>query len=280
VENNLTMDMLIVISMFILWIGVSFIALILLFRDKGTKKTSITLYIVSFVLGGIVLGGIPNAVMPIQQILMIMGTGSGLFLIIPMIIVFTLLILTTLIFGRIFCGFACPVGALQELISKLKFKSDFKKQKSVKYKLDLSTKKANIVRWCFFGLIILTSIIWSLAILQFINPFLGLNYFKNPLSIILLIPLITLIIVAVLSIFIYRPWCRLLCPFGALASLTSRFSRYKLRRTESCTECGLCEKICPTQEAFAYSSKSECYLCNRCVEVCPQNALKFTKMNK
>jgi len=277
VENNLTMDMRIAIPMFILWIVISFIALILLFKDKGTKKTRIIIYIISFVLGGILLGGIPSAVMPIQQILRVIGVGSGLLLIIPMIIILTLLILTTLIFGRIFCGFACPVGALQELISKLKFKSNLKEQKYVKYKLDISTKTANIVRWCFFGLLILMSIIWSLTLLQFINPFLGFNYFKNPLSLVLLIPLIILIIVAMLSIFIYRPWCRFLCPFGALASLTSRFSRYKLRRTESCTECGLCEKICPTQEAFTNSSKSECYLCNRCVEICPENALKFIK---
>lgn len=46
-----------------------------------------------------------------------------------------------------------------------------------------------------------------------------------------------------LSSYIYRPWCRILCPFGALVSLTSRFSRYKLRRTESCTNCGSCENI-------------------------------------
>jgi NAD-dependent dihydropyrimidine dehydrogenase PreA subunit len=51
-------------------------------------------------------------------------------------------------------------------------------------------------------------------------------------------------------------------------------------RTDDCTECGLCEKICPTQEAYKDSKKTECYFCGRCVDICPVNAIKFERKKK
>jgi Fe-S-cluster-containing hydrogenase component 2 len=70
------------------------------------------------------------------------------------------------------------------------------------------------------------------------------------------------------STFIYRPFCRYICPFGAIASLVGRFSPFKIRRTDACLDCGICEKICPTLEAYRESNKGECYLCYRCIEFC------------
>ncbi len=77
------------------------------------------------------------------------------------------------------------------------------------------------------------------------------------------------------SVFIYRPWCRFLCPFGAVSCFCSNFALTVYVRTEDCTECKLCEKICPTQEAFSDSKKGECYYCNRCVEICPEDAIRL-----
>jgi len=114
--------------------------------------------------------------------------------------------------------------------------------------------------------------------LQIINPFTGFKIFTNPLAPLVLIPGISLIIVAIASFFVYRPWCRLLCPFGTLASVIGRFSQYKYIRTEDCNECGLCEKICPTHQAEQDSKKEECYNCNRCNNVCPQYAIKLGKL--
>jgi formate hydrogenlyase subunit 6/NADH:ubiquinone oxidoreductase subunit I len=48
-------------------------------------------------------------------------------------------------------------------------------------------------------------------------------------------------------------------------------------RTGDCTECELCEKVCPTQEAFRDSKKAECYFCGRCVDICPVNAIKLER---
>jgi len=272
-----SMEISIAIPMFILWIALIAIAVIMINKGKMRQKTAILILIISIAIGGILLGGLPNSVMPIQQIFLTVGGHSLLMLLVPMLIILGLLLLSTLVFGRMFCGYACPVGAIQELASKINFKSNLKEQKKVKYAVQTNQKWANITRWIFFALSGLITIVWSFAILQLVNPFIGFKFFTNPLAVVLLIPLISLVAVIGVSIFVYRPWCRYLCPFGALASITSRFSRNKYTRTEDCTECGLCEKICPTQEAFKDSSKGECYYCNRCVEICPQNAIVFKK---
>jgi len=220
------------IPMFILWIAISIVALILINKRKLNKKYSIIIYTIVVVVGGIILGSTPNSVLPIQSILTYIGVWGPIITILPMIIILIILLLTVLLFGRIFCGYACPVGALQELISKINFKSSVKKQKYVKYKIDISLKTATIIRWIFFAIVIVFAIFWSFSVLQIISPFTGFKIFTNAYVPLFLIPGITLLIVSITSFFVYRPWCRLFCPFGALASLVFLFIRNKYVRTE------------------------------------------------
>jgi polyferredoxin len=262
------------IYMFILWIFLTAISLYLIVKGNLKKNYSLTLYIISLILGGILLGGIPNAILPIQIILITIGMNGPLTAIIPMIIILVILLLTIAVFGRVFCGFACPLGALQELASNWKFKSSKKEQKEVKFNIDIPQKLANITRWAFFGILIVLSIFFTIPLLQLINPFLGFGLI-SPFASFLLIPTIFLGSVFAASLFTYRPWCRLFCPFGALGSVVGRFSKGKYERTEDCTDCGICEDICPTHQAAEGHNKSECYYCNRCVESCPNSAIQF-----
>ncbi|MHA1412890.1 MAG: 4Fe-4S binding protein [Candidatus Helarchaeota archaeon] len=239
------------------------------------KRNSLIIYLISLILGGIVLGGIPNAVMPIQTLLSTIITGPKINLILPIIVILIVLLFTVFLFGRIFCGYACPLGALQELASRFKFKSNLKEQKHVKYNLDISYKISTIIRWVFFGILIVLAVVWSLNFLQVINPFTGFKFFTNPIITLYIVPAIFLGLVFIASFFIYRPWCRLFCPFGAVASIVGQFSLKRYVRTDACTDCGLCEKICPTHKASINSSKNECYYCNRCVEICPSDAIEF-----
>lgn len=274
-NNNMSLDMAIAIPMFLLWIVICCVSVILINKKKLNKKNSLLIYTLTLVIGGVLLGGIPNAVMPIQTIFSSIGAEGPILLIIPMIIILILLLIIVIIFGRLFCGFACPLGAMQELASKVKFKANIKEQKSVKYKIDISHKSATIIRGIFFLVVGIFAIIWSISLLQIINPFMGFQIFMNPTLPLLLIPLIFLSIVLISSFFIYRPWCRLFCPFGAVSSLVGRFSRGNYIRTDTCTDCGLCEQICPTHQAERESTKDECYYCNRCVEICPVKAIEF-----
>lgn len=89
--------------------------------------------------------------------------------------------------------------------------------------------------------------------------------------------IIFLAIIAI-SLFLYRPFCRFICPFGALASVPAMGSRFKIRRTDACISCGKCERACPTNEAKRDDRKGECYLCHRCLDVCPvEGALEYRR---
>jgi polyferredoxin len=82
--------------------------------------------------------------------------------------------------------------------------------------------------------------------------------------------------IMVSSTVVYRPFCRLFCPIGALSSLFSGRSLLGVRRQEGCVECGRCQKVCPSQ-VLKVRAGAECYLCGRCMETCHKDSLKYTK---
>ncbi|TFF63863.1 MAG: 4Fe-4S binding protein [Promethearchaeota archaeon] len=271
-----SMQLAIMVPMFLLWILVSAISLYLIFKRRSSSRISVVLYLISVIIGGFLLGGVPNAVLPIQIILGYFNTFGPFLQILPMIIILTILLVTTLFFGRLFCGFACPLGALQELISKVQFKSTNRKDKMYKWKIQIPKKYANGIRIGFFIFSAILTIMWGINLIQIINPFLGFQLFRVPSIMAIITPIIFLGSVSVASLFTYRPWCRLFCPFGMVSNFTSKYSRYRLKRNENCTDCGLCEQICPTQSASEESKKGECYFCSRCIDTCPQDAIEFT----
>ena len=75
--------------------------------------------------------------------------------------------------------------------------------------------------------------------------------------------------VLLVSTTLYRPFCRLVCPYGTLLSLAAGKSLFSLGRTGACIGCNQCVRVCPTDEAEPDDRKAECYLCGRCTGVCP-----------
>jgi len=260
------------VPMIISWIITFLFCIMLIDSELMNRRMRNGIYLVTVFFGGILIGGVPNAVMPIQQILTTIGVRGDFGYLLPAIIIFCGLLSSSLLIGRIFCGFACPLGALQEIFSKINFKDDIKAQKNVKYAIKVSSQIPTVIRWIFLGILILFAFAGAL-ILPLFNPFSGFLFLKTPS--VLLLPFLSLLTVSIASVFMYRPWCRFLCPFGAGSSLCSQVARTKYQRTEDCTDCGLCEEICPTHEAGRESKKGECYYCNRCIEICPHNAIKL-----
>jgi polyferredoxin len=150
---------------------------------------------------------------------------------------------------------------MQEITSMIRFKS------KLNYKRKYWQKK-NYLRWGFFAAYAIFSAIWGLEITLFMNPINGFLLIWTPFNQMLVVAFILFLLTLFLSIFIYRPYCRFFCPFGALAALFGRVSPLKIRRTKYCNDCGICEKICPTLEGFEHSYTGECYYCNRCIDFC------------
>ncbi|KAF1076156.1 4Fe-4S binding protein [Methanogenium sp. MK-MG] len=173
-----------------------------------------------------------------------------------------LMLLISLVFGRIFCGHICPAGAIQELASLValpKFGQNWKE-------ISLG------IRAVVFVIILAAAFGWSVGIIDYF----GLQeFFSLDVTSVLFYVFLGVLL---LSTVVYRPFCRFICPYGLLLSLTAAVSAFKFRRTEKCIECGCCERVCPTNEAKVGDLKSECYMCGRCVEVCPvEGALVYRR---
>jgi ferredoxin-type protein NapH len=217
---------------------------------RWNRRIGYGLLIVTLCLGFLILAPI----MPYQLQMLVLqdvkGLGGPL---IVGVLGLALILGLIVIFGRFYCGYLCPVGAAQEAVSRV-----FPSRVRITQKMP-----AGVVRLGFLGAFFLTAYTASFGLLY---PFGIRDFFALSFSTASLVFVVVLIISAV----VYRPFCRLLCPFGALAAIAAMPAVFKIRRTESCTECGKCERACPTDEAKPEDRKGECYLCGRCIEACPK----------
>lgn len=143
---------------------------------------------------------------------------------------FLLPILFTFFFGRVFCAGVCPFGALQELVSL----KNFKLSKSVAIVLGM-------IPWIYLIFAILYVVTQSSFIICNYDPFIGIFRLGGDFWLIIFGALLL-----ISSIFTGRTFCRFLCPYGALLSLFSRFSIWKVKiTTKGCNNCELCHNACP-----------------------------------
>ena len=133
----------------------------------------------------------------------------------------------TLVAGRAFCGAICPVGSVQELAYTVP-------GKKVKIR---RTEIPELIRLAVFAATAIAAF-YLIDLMAFTGLY---DLFSLTLSASLLVAAGILL----LSVFVYRPVCRFLCPFGVLFSLPAEFSLFRLRRTEACISCRKCEKACP-----------------------------------
>ena len=184
----------------------------------------------------------------------------------------------SLLFGRTFCGYICPFGALQEFFGKISKKKFSIPKKADKY---LRLLKYIILVFAAFMAWITVSI-WISPYdpyVAFAHIWSGGELFKeNGIGFVILIVVISL------SVFIPRFFCRYLCPTGALYGIISKLSPFRVKR-EACADCGQCSKDCPMDVAvdkLSTVSTAECISCGKCIGVCPSknNALSMSLFGK
>ncbi|MDD1657816.1 MAG: 4Fe-4S binding protein, partial [Methanomicrobiales archaeon] len=227
---------------------------------RFTRRVGYLFLILSILLGFLIFS--PMAPLQFQEVLA--GVGGGVYTPLLFLAAFLAIFLTiTLVTGRVFCGYLCPIGAVQEAASL----APVPKEKTAK-----AQRFFTIFRLAFLAVLVAAALLFSTALLRYF----GIRQFFS-LEVASVSFFVFLVLIAVATV-IYRPFCRLFCPIGAILSLASSRARLKLRRTKECINCGKCDVICPTGEAGKNAAKAECYLCGRCLEVCPrEGALRYGK---
>ena len=224
---------------------------------KFTRKTGYVFLVLAMILGFLVF----SPMFPVQIQALILGQEiAGVPFMLPLILLVVVTLLAMAL-GRVFCGYLCPIGAVQELAYSLPGKKYLKSYS----KITMS------IRAIFFIAVLAVGVFMSVGLVNILGPgaFFKLDY--------LAITFWVFVGISIISIFVYRPFCRTACPYGVFLSLAASKSAYKLRRNDNCINCGKCERVCPTGMAARDDSKAECYMCNRCVEVCPVNGLEYSK---
>jgi ferredoxin len=144
--------------------------------------------------------------------------------------IFVLPLVFTLFFGRTFCSAVCPLGAVQELVALRPVR--------VPTWLD---HVLGLLAYVYLGAAVLLAATGTAFLICRYDPFVGL--FRMSAGREMLYVAAAFLVV---GIFVGRPYCRYLCPYGAILSLLSRASRWNLRiPPKECVQCRLCEDACP-----------------------------------
>ncbi|MCQ2196026.1 MAG: 4Fe-4S binding protein [Bacteroidaceae bacterium] len=146
------------------------------------------------------------------------------------LLIFLLPIVFALLFGRVFCSGVCPLGALQELVNV----RNFRLSRAVSSAL-------TTIPWIYLAFTILYAATRSQFLVCRLDPFIGIFRLGGDLGMI-----VFGVILLIMSVFIGRPFCQFLCPYGAVLSVFSSLSWKKMEITQkSCINCALCDKSCP-----------------------------------
>lgn len=163
-------------------------------------------------------------------------------------------VVTTVLWGRVYCGRICAFGALTQLIDAIvpaRFR--FEVPKALE-------RRASLIKYgILFGAIGYYLATREIAFYRYIEPFWLFTFeASTPLW-------IGLGVLLVASMFVRNLYCRFLCPLGAALGLVSKLSVFKIKRWSECNTCQLCEKVC---EWGAIRNRqiimSECVRCDDC----------------
>ncbi len=179
------------------------------------------------------------------------------------LVLFGVSLVLALIFGRLYCGYVCPMNTLMipaEWLSK---------------KLKIQTP--NTPKWLKNGYFTWITLVISIVIMLLSKRLLHIN-----------LPILPFwLLVSVLITLRYKPevFHNLICPFGALQRVFGRFAMLSEKvDKDACIGCKLCENVCPskailvsTEDKKAMIKTELCHQCTNCQQVCPKSAIDYGK---
>jgi len=171
-------------------------------------------------------------------------------------------LVVAIFFGRLYCGYACPMNTVMIPIEWLSKK--------------LKIQSKNTPKWLSNGVYAWIFLVISIAVMILSKKILHKN-----------IPLLLIwLVVSALITLRYKPeiFHNIICPFGALQKTFGRFAIISKRVDKSiCIGCKKCEKVCPSaaiivkEDNKAIITTSICHQCTNCSDVCPTSAIRYSK---
>ncbi len=240
-------------------------------RHHFTRKLRGFFLLASVVILGFIQGACPCPISSMQN-LVLFSLGEAIHW--HNLIWFLALIPITYFLGKVWCGWICHLGALQELIHLPGKFTWLKSSKSVK-----------ILR--YIRIVTLITLIIQLIVTR-TNLFIHYDPFKVAFNLFSIntTGYVLLVILLISSVLIYRPFCRTFCPIGLILGWVSRIPGASVIGLESnCTSCKKCNDACKLNaitrdEKISILDNQECIACGDCLNSCNKSSLKFFRKNK
>jgi ferredoxin-type protein NapF len=219
---------------------------------------------------------------------------------------FIVVLLLTILSGRTYCSFLCPLGILQDVFSRAggRVKKKFRR---------FGFKKAStLLRYSILVLVVIFTLVWGGFLLTIFDPYsiFGrlMTYFVRPLLLIAnnflsgilgrfdiytlvntpqvkfplavyIIPSAFLLLTGILSFIRGRLFCNSVCPVGTFLGLISKISIFRINFDDlKCTRCGRCSLACKSS-CIDFLNKdidvSRCVDCFNCLKSCPEKAISY-----
>jgi polyferredoxin len=259
------------------WIGAIFCAvgLALLMTSRARRTMRLVWLGLAFfafgVLGSLPLGSLargmglhPSPVCTITRPFQFLDMGR----VVPtaFIVLIGVISVFTLAGNKLFCGWVCPLGALQEAVHRLPLPK--------KYKFMFPFRASNALRVLTFVVFLVVVFVAGTSIYDYFNPFEGLHWSFAAIG------TTALVVTVIAALFIFRPFCYLLCPVGLYTWVLEHISMTRMRlKKADCTMCNVCVKKtnCPAVAAILAGKRSrpDCHACGECANVCPTKALEW-----
>lgn len=195
------------------------------------------------------------------------------------LVLFGVILLTAVIAKSFFCGWICPLGALQEATAAISralqraFPPLGRGMRAVRTHL---APLAFLDRWLrYLKYIVLAWILigttsFGFLVFRNVDPWAALIFVGETQ---IIGGLIVLGVTLVAGLFVERPWCRYACPLGLVIGVTGKLSPMKIEReSDACLACNVCTKRCPMGipvHEMTRISSVECIMCLECVGACP-----------